>query len=144
MVEEIKLACLAIRGLVADSREPKVTKHLNVEPHAMEAILGKDGRHLKRLQHSFRVHVKVQFFARESKDGRHLKRLQHSFRVHVKIDDEPGDSLRKISINGTEESVALAEARIIQLMSRGFSSFPNPIGEEEISLEEVNNYSSAD
>ncbi|VDM81489.1 unnamed protein product, partial [Strongylus vulgaris] len=37
--ERIKLACLAIRGLVADSREPKVTKHLNVEPHAMEAIL---------------------------------------------------------------------------------------------------------
>ncbi|EYC36386.1 hypothetical protein Y032_0901g2957 [Ancylostoma ceylanicum] len=109
--ERIRLACLAIRGLVADSLTPQITRHICAEPHAIGSIIGKDGCNLKR--------------------------LQRNFRVRVEIDSHTCTSLRKISITGTEESVALAEIRITQLISRGRQAGSNPLDDDDVPFEQV-------
>ncbi|KAL6742804.1 hypothetical protein Aduo_015913 [Ancylostoma duodenale] len=108
--ERIRLACLAIRGLVADSLAPQFTKHIFAEPHAIGSIIGKDGCNLKR--------------------------LQRNFRVRVEIDNNTGTSFRKISITGTEESVALAEIRITQLISHGRHAGSSIQDDDDIPLEQ--------
>ncbi|KAK6755212.1 hypothetical protein RB195_013907 [Necator americanus] len=108
--EQIRLACLAVRGLVADSLMPQITKHLCAEPHVVGSIIGKDGTNLRR--------------------------LQRNFKVNVEIDNNTGNSLRKISITGTEEAVSQAEARIMQLMSRGRQNSLNAANVDELPFEE--------
>ncbi|ETN77855.1 KH domain protein [Necator americanus] len=89
---------------------PQITKHLCAEPHVVGSIIGKDGTNLRR--------------------------LQRNFKVNVEIDNNTGNSLRKISITGTEEAVSQAEARIMQLMSRGRQNSLNAANVDELPFEE--------
>ncbi|CAJ0589538.1 unnamed protein product [Cylicocyclus nassatus] len=90
--EQISLASLAIRGLVADSLEPKITRLIFVEQHALGTVLGTEGRNIKR--------------------------IQRCFRVRIQIDNEDID-LPCLSITGTRDLVDYAEHRIDQLINRG-------------------------
>ncbi|KAK5976433.1 KH domain protein [Trichostrongylus colubriformis] len=108
----IEHALTEIRSCIADSKNPRSTKHICVPSHVMGYIIGKDGANLREIKRN------------------------HS--VHVEIGPDTGSHTRKISLTGSGKSIALAQARINQLISRHhFDDTADAIDEYEREILEI-------